>query len=1051
MSKFVRAVAAAFAVALVPASLVAQAEGTISGQVTDRATQRPLADVQILVVGTQLNSTSNQQGRYTIRGVLPGSYEIRARRVGYAPSAQRMSVQAGVTLTLDFALTESLLQLEEVVVSAVTGQQERRVEMGTNVGTVNVAQLEKGPITKMADVLQGRVAGVTLQTAVGTAGGGQRVRIRGANSLSLSNEPLIYIDGIRASNNKAGFTLGGQDYSRLNDINPEEIESVDILKGPAAAAMYGSAASNGVILITTRKGRAGAPVWRSWAEASQMKDIAPYPLNYAALTVLGDGTDPYHVIEDGGYLNITTWYGAGAPYRICPNYLAAAGTCTQDVLLSFDQFRDARTTPFQTGTRHKLGSSVSGGSDVVSYFISADQEKELGVLRPNDVDRTSLRTNLTTRIGSKVSGGVTAAYVRSNTLRMSNDNSVFSPLINALLGPAQYLEGMESDTVFSAGSRLGSYFGWNTIDQRKVQVNQLVDRFVVGSNASYTPLSWLRFHGNLGLDYFGRFDRQTQNPNELPLAQSYILGFRLAQRASHYLWTASGSTAATFEPLPGLVSTSSVGGAFERALTELVYCEGQGIPAGTNSCAATTSQFAVDEDHTDLKTVGLFFRQELALGDRLFLSGSFRADNNSGLVREVSGLSYYPAFNASWLVSREGWFPQVGILSQLRLRGGWGQAGQRPGFGDAETFFGSRVAQVGPDNQPALILTSTGNPNLKVERTTEYEGGFDAGWFNHRITTEFTIFSRRSKDALVSRNLAPSAGLTPSVWQNLGSVKNWGTEIGVVANVIERDRFRLDARLTAATLKNRIENLGDDIAPIQLNRGRQQHREGFPTGAYFALPIKFADANGDGKLSVSEVSIDSSKFLILPNQEGGLDTLRLEFVGPILPTNSQTLGLDVTLFRNITLTSVFERRAGHYQMNETEFFRCRTLNSNPFVGQCGALSDPNASLEAQAAYIASQQNAAAFGATPYGFIEKADFIKWRELSIRLGVPETVSERFAALRGAGISFSGRNIKTWTDYTGIDPEINEAGGGNFTQAEFNTQPIPRVYTLRFDFRL
>lgn len=369
MSRFVRMVAAAFAVALVPAALMAQAEGAITGQVTDRASQRPLPDVQVSVVGTQLNATTNPQGRYTIRGVLPGSYEIRARRVGYAPGAQRMSVPAGVTVTVDFGLTESLLQLEEVVVSAVTGQQERRVEMGTNVGTVNVAQLEKGPITKMADVLQGRVAGVTLNTSVGTSGGGQRIRIRGANSLSLSNEPLVYIDGIRASNNKSGITLGGQDYSRLNDINPEEIESVDVLKGPAAAAMYGSAAANGVILITTRKGRAGAPVWRSWAEASQMKDKAPYPINYAALSVLGNGTEPYFRNEFGGYLNITTWFGAGAPYRICPNYAAAAGTCTQDVLLSFDQFRDARTTPFQTGTRHKFGSSVSGGSDVVSYFI----------------------------------------------------------------------------------------------------------------------------------------------------------------------------------------------------------------------------------------------------------------------------------------------------------------------------------------------------------------------------------------------------------------------------------------------------------------------------------------------------------------------------------------------------------------------------------------------------------------------------------------------------------------------------------------------------------
>jgi hypothetical protein len=336
-----------------------------------------------------------------------------------------------------------------------------------------------------------------------------------------------------------------------------------------------------------------------------------------------------------------------------------------------------------------------------------------------------------------------------------------------------------------------------------------------------------------------------------------------------------------------------------------------------------------------------------------------------------------------------------------------------------------------------------------VERTTELEGGLDAGFLDDRITVDFTAFRRIAKDALISRNLAPSAGLTAAVFQNLGRVRNWGTETGLNANVLDIDRVRVDARVTATTLRNRIEVLGEGIAPIQFNRGAQAHREGFPTGAFFALPIKYNDADGNGLLTRAEVSVDSSKRLVVPDLiNGGVDTLNTSFVGPQLPTNTQTFNLDVTLFGSVTLSTLFERRGGHKQLNYTEFFRCRQQAGNAFHSQCGALSNPNASLREQAAFIGAQF----LSATPYGYIEDASFVKWRELSLRVGIPESLGARFRALSGASISLSGRNLKTWTDYSGLDPEINETGGGaNFTQGEFNTQPPVRVYSVRFDFQL
>jgi len=1056
MNKLVRLVLAAFAIAVVPAGLAAQGDGTISGRVVDQATQAPVADAQVVVVGTQRGAQTDAQGRYTISSVPAGSRDILARHVGYAPRTITVDVVAGQSAAANFVLPQGASQLQEVLVNAVTGQSQRRSESGTNTGYIDMGAMNQGPITKMADVLQGRVAGVNLSTAAGTAGASQRIRIRGANSLSLSNEPLLFLDGVLVSNAKGGISLGGQDYSRLNDINPEELENIEILKGPAASALYGSAAANGVILLTTKKGHAGATRWGEYYEAGSSQDKAPYQLNYAALSQFGTGTEPYYDLPNGGILNTRQIFGATAPYDICPNFRAAipvgqtisgATHCTQDVVLSFDQFRDSRTTPYQTGSRVQTGLNVSGGAEALTFYLSGDKQRELGVLRPNILDRTSLRANLNARLGDNVTAGVTSAYISSATNRISNDNSVFSPIINAALGPAQYLPNMEQDSVGRPSARLGSYFGYNNNDDKKVNADQGIDRFIVGANTNYTPFSWLRLNANAGLDLYTRTDMQTIDPaSKIPLAQSYILGNHYSFRGISHQYTSNASATGTFTPRENLTSNTTLGGGFSRNLFEGNDCFGIGIPSGTGSCSATTSQFAITESHTDERSLGLFGRQELAYADRLFLAASIRADNNSGLSRVITGLSYYPSVNAAWIISKQGFFPQTSFVNQLRLRAAIGTAGLRPGFGAAETFFAPRAVQLGTAEVPALVLTSTGNQNLKVERTTEVEGGFDAGFFNDRVTAEYTAFSRRSKDALVSRSLAPSAGLTASVFQNLGSVRNWGRELGLGLNVLNRTNVQLSSHIAATVLHNRIENLGAGIAPISLYRGEQQHREGFPTGAYFALPIKYNDADGNGKLSRAEVSVDTSKLLL--DSLGNLT--KVAYIGPSLPTNTQSISGDLTLFNTITISTLFERRAGNFQLNGTESFRCKQQAGTAFFSQCSALSNPNATLAEQAALIGYQF----LSATPYGYIEKANFVKWRELSVRFQVPASIGNRSHLLNGASVTLSGRNLHTWTKYTGLDPEIAETGGtggnGGFSQGEFNTQPPLRFFTLRFDFK-
>ncbi|MFL5386858.1 MAG: SusC/RagA family TonB-linked outer membrane protein [Longimicrobiaceae bacterium] len=1048
MGKLWKASAAVLlALAALPSFARAQATGTITGTVTAAESGGPLSGAQVSLQGTVRRTVTDAQGRYRLTAE-PGTYTVQVSTLGRQAGSRQVTVTAGGTATANFSLGTSAVALEGITVNAVTGEAERHREVGTAVSSIPVGEINKAAAPSLANVLTARAPGVTLQGVAGTTGTSSRIRIRGANSLSLSNEPLIFVDGVQASNNKGGFGVGGQSPNRLNDINPEDIQNIEVLKGPAASAIYGTAAANGVLLITTKRGRAGTTVWRTYGEAGNVKDMTNYPPNYLSVQTVTPGEALYDTVYGYGYSNTTDVFGGGAPYITCVNYNAATAACKQDITVSFSPLDDPRTTPFSTGRRGKAGLNVSGGGQGLSFYVSGDIEGERGVLNYNRLERTSFRGNFNADPSPKLSLQLNTSYIGSRLDQVQGDNNIFSPIINGLLGPAQYVPGMESDTIGTPGGRVASYFGYNPQDDANLPTSQGVDRMILGANANYRPLQWLTVNGNAGIDFFARADAQTVDPaSNIPLSTEYILGYRDAQKSNNWQWTTNLSSIARFDLSSNVVSTTTLGTSYQRSLFNQVFCEGVGIPSGTSSCGATTSLFSVDESQTDNRTLGGYVRQEFAFSDRLFLAASVRGDKNSGLV---TGFIYYPSASLSWVVSEEPFFPQLSFLSNLRLRGAIGTSGQRPEFGQAETLFSAVSAQRNATEQAAVVLNNTGNENLKPERTRELEFGADLGLLQDRLSVDFTAFTKKSRDALISRNLEPSAGLTASVFQNLGEIKNSGTELGINALVVDRRNLRFNARLAASTLNNKIIEMGEGIAPISLNRGVQFHREGFSAGGFFARPYKFNDANNNGLLDRGEIRVDSSRFITVRDQVTGRDTtLALEYIGPALPTNTQALSADLTLFRNITFTTVFERRAGNHQMNYTEYFRC--VSGTVGLGLCNELANPGASLEEQARYLAAANLSTnpGLGSSLWGFIEDASFVKWREFSVRLGAPESWGQRFPLIRGAAFTVAGRNLKTWTDYSGLDPETNEGGGAsNFNQGEFNTQPPVRYWTARID---
>ena len=1021
-----------FATALLPSAARAQQQGTVTGRVVERGTLKPIPDATVIIVGSGIAARTNENGVYRLSGVAPGALRLRATRIGYAAGSQLVTVGPAGNEGVDFELGEVATQLDVVVTSAVTGQAERAREVGTNVGTISVSQIDKAPINRFSDVLQGRTAGVSLQQTSGTTGTGQRLNVRGANSLSLSNEPLVYVDGMQVSNgNLLSFGVGGQAISRLNDISPESIEKVEILKGPAATAVYGTAAANGVLLITTKRGRSGASRWNFYDETGTQNDITNYPSNYLRYSAVTPNAPVY--LPSGAF---------NAAARVaCFNHNLAAGTCTADSVAIENTLLDPRTRPLSTGHLAKLGGSVAGGSDQTQYYFNVDDNTEHGVVFFNTLQTLSTRANVNTQLLSNLDFSLSTQYNRSKLALNSNDNSVFSPLINGYVGSAFFsppnADGTPSDL---------NYRSFNVNELSQYVSHQNIDRFTIGGVANYRPFSWLSGNANLGMDYFNQFDFVTVQPNQAvgTIAPSSLgIGERDSNHQNTYLWTGTGSASASWDPLSALHTRLTAGGSYSRNLLQGTQGSGNGIVAGTANLGATSSLFSVNEQFSEIKSIGLFSRLELAWQDRLFLTGSLRRDNNSAFGVDF-GFITYPGISASWVLSDEPWFPKTDLVSNVRLRTAYGQSGLRPNFRDAVTSFSPVSVAVNNIELSGVTINRTGNLLLKPELTKETEFGGDISFLRDRVSLELTAFNKRSQDALISVPVAPSFGLTATVLRNLGGLRNKGTETQLDVKVIDKDNIGLNLRGTATTLRNTIlvigqDATGKDLPDIVINRGLQRHRKGLSAGAFFQRPVFYKDANGDGLLSRSEVTLGDTAV----------------YLGDAIPHWNRSISGDLKIFKYITISTLFEGRGGNKSLNFSEQFRCASGISFGDRG-CSATGNPNASLLEQAAFIGSQFGGASAtgGPTISGtsqalYVENGGFTKWRELAITLQAPDSWSfMRVGGARGASVTFAGRNLKTWTKYTGVDPEIIEAATSNFNQSEFNTQPIPRIYTLRFN---
>ena len=993
----------ALAAGAAPSALVAQATtGTITGRVTDRASGQPIPAAQIQVVGLAgRGATTGDNGAFRLAGIPAGTYQLRILRIGFQAANRSVVVTAGGTATLDVALAASAVNLDQVVVTA-TGEQIRRREQGNVTAQITPSVEALAATTNVSEVLNSRTPGVYVQQSSGGTGTGSRVRIRGANSLSLSNEPLLVVDGVRANSDVGNRVVagggtgtnvgtGGQAISRLNDINPEDIESIEVIKGPAGVALYGTAASNGVIQITTKKGRSGRTVFNTYGEAGALRQTVDLPGNYGNI-----GTS-----------------SAGAVAQ-CTNEASARGVCTQGTLKVVYPARVVNENPFRNGSRQSLGVSASGG-ERLTFFTSGDFQQERGVQATNEDYRYNLRGNFGSELRPGWTLNVNTGYLRDRLKLPVNDNSTLGLLSVTLLGRAA-----SSDTLSG-----GFFNGYTPSQLQNLAVRNDVDRFTSSATSNLSVNKWLSFTGVAGLDLLAQRYYQVIQPNRVNFGD-LVQGSADSRPLNTYNWTAQGTANLNFS-LPGnWTSQTQLGTQYTRELDRGTNAFGAQLAAGGRSVSATTARFAATEFNQDNVIVGFLGQQRFAWRDRLFLNGGLRADRNSAAGQNF-GFVFLPTVNASYVVSDESYFPRNPVVTSLRLIAAYGRSAQRPLFTNALTFLQPYAVRSNDAEAAAISFAagSLGDPNLKPEISGEVEGGFEYGLFDGRVTGTVNYYQKTTTDLLIAVPVAPSVGAAQTQFRNLGRMRNQGYEFQVNATLLDTRPARLELGFGGNTLRNRL--LATNLpSPIQVST-QQQHRPGYPAGSFFQRAYTYADANNDRKIARTEITFPA----------GAADTA--VYLGNPLPGREFQLQPAATLFGGLRVSALVSHRAKFKVLNSTNRFRCA------FSQSCQDVNDPSAPLDLQARAVA----ASAFS-TDAGYIEDGTFTRLRELAFSLNVPQRFLAQAVGRRVSNATFTvaGRNLATWTNYTGLDPEVTSTPAANFASSEFLTVPPVRSWVARIN---
>lgn len=1004
--------------------------GTIAGRVlsVEAAGElpQPVVGAQVVVEGTGLEAFTDGRGWFSIADVPVGRQSVTVQSIGFhSSSTQEVEVVEGETVTIGFVLEVEPVQLAEIV-TTVTGPR-RRVELGNDITVLDVDSIMAvAPITSVTDLLDGRVPGLMVQRTSGAPGDPARIRIRGASSPNLSNDPIVVVDGVRTysrqSDERAGNLAGGANNyaapSPLDYIDPHTIETIQVIKGPSAATLYGQDAASGVIVITTKRGRPGPARWTVSMEHGITEMVDEYPELY---------------------LRWGHTYSEGVPV-FCPiNNQGGLGgvTCQGDTLARYQMLNDPDLTVLDRGRGTAVSVGVSGGGPALTYNVTGSYRDEVGLIklpdyeveryrteqeralpewmrRPQNLAQWSASARIRARLGADAHVSLTSNLSRTEQQRSSLERqlgTLMSTYLDETTGIYYQQHPLLVTGIQPTAEILTDYYE---------RATATATQFTNGVNMNWRPRSWLSLSVDAGLNVIQRAD-------EIFIPAGFASGFGsdgdLRRGKGTSMVRTVNLRANTEVPIGlGFRFRFAAGVNYTGRSIDDLTSTATGLAEGTESLNGAAN-IDVGERRLDQATFGWYVQPGIS-HNRFWLSTGLRLDGGSTFGTNLE-LPIFPKVSLSYLISDEPYFPDAlqSVFNSLRLRVAYGHAGRQPGPTDRLRLFGaSAPAWVGGQIVDAVFLEALGNTELKPERSREFEGGFDAVLLDDRLSVNVTGYRKTTEDALLDVPVAPSVyGRGVSILENIGVIRNEGFEIGLGIEPVRSDLVRWRAQLQLSRNRNIVVELGPGVEPFYTatstgldpsTSGGIRVAEGYPLFGRWNKPVLgYADANGNGVLEAQEVLLGDTAV----------------YVGGTLPEYTASLHTTVSLFRGaLSVSAGLLYQDGLTQRNQV------AERLAPFSR---GWNDPSAPLAAQLGVL---------DLGGYTWNQTVNTLRLNSLSVRYQVPARLA-RWLGADALSVALQGSNLGLWTNYSGLDPSVNARATGN-SVIDTGVLPTPRSWQIR-----
>jgi TonB-linked SusC/RagA family outer membrane protein len=1070
---------------LLPIWAIGQEGALIQGVVTsDRGD--PLPGANVFLQNTTYGSATDPNGAFSIRvpaAVATGQQmDLVAKLIGYRTKTVRLRLTSG-TITQNFVLAEDVLELEGVV---VTGLGETiKEKLGVSIAKVKPELVTQADQSNVVTALSGKVSNVEITKTSGDAGTNTYIRIRGGHTIDRGNQPLFVIDGSPVSNQTlytAGANGGTEAQNRASDINVEDIESIEVLKGAAASAIYGSRASNGVILVTTKSGKPGRTKisYKGVVGFSEQSEF--YPLQ----TWFGQGTA-------GAFRKdfARTW---GAPLNVpgAPHFDAS-----KPVVEVFDHSREITgNTSFlgrKGGFNNENNVTISGGNDYTTFFLSLGRLNEQGHwIGGSFYERYTARVKASQVLSAKfkLTGNVAYAHTDANYLQRG-DNAIGLQL-GALRTPPEFnnLPYLHPTTGYHRSYRYSDATllrRSRNFDNPFFIMNEhenpaILDRLYGNAKIEYDLLDWVKLDYTFGTDYY------TDDRDQLiPISSSDAAGLGLLTRTSFFNQELDGNLVVTIRgdkflnKYRNIDATLMLGHNINSRKFKRFEVTGQdmGIPGFNQLDNTVSTNLQSDEFESLVHTESYFGQATVDLYNQLYLTGAVRNEGSSTFGKSQKR-HWYPKFSAAWDFTK---FKTIPFVDFGKLRLAYGEAGVQPGV--YSVISGFSAGSKGFDWSVALNPTyrgikgyfsdgNQGNDDVKPERTKEIEGGTNLAFWNSRIGLDLTFYRAKSTDVLFDLNLVPATGFF-SYTANAAVIENKGWEITLDVNPIRKRNFSWTVGFNFATNDNKVLEMGGvTLADIQRDPtkdifeqiGRWAYASpGRPLGA---MRLQSWVRFGYGS-SVTEggqlVEIDKKysgwkKGDVYVTANGKPIMSTTNYPTDFHPNPDWTGGLrnEFKLFNNLTVSALLDIKQGFEIMNHGKgaLYDYGTHKDTEVRGQSGPIDrwfrhgekaiGPGAGKEFVYDQTFFQSLASGFSGDGWLFTEDGSFVRLREIAVGYTLKNNFISRIG-LSDVNFRLSARNLKTWTKYTGYDPESNRRQATDERDSDYFNQPQTRSYTLTF----